>query len=449
MFRALGLGLGPNARVLILSGDDAVAAPLAEGLDRLGWRTVTARALQGALHALADFPIEAVIIDCVAGEDDAAAAAGELRRAYAPARLPVIALALPMAATAQDAFDLILPPAPHPAQAALRLEQAVRSAVAEDEFALRRETFADRGLNLDLPEEAHRPPRILVVGEPAPAFLALSNALQATSAEVVAAFTAYTAFDYLHERAFDAVVLWGGDDQSSALAIAGGMRRNTRLYHVPTLLYLRSNNDLNLSEAYNRGVTDVAAPDVSEQETAARVMSLALAYRRQTSVREALDRVRGSGLMDAATGLFTRDLFASHLSRLGRAAHGLRRPLSLCVLRVSDRPEVARARASGWLDKAMPQIGSMVARLVRSEDTAARLAPEVFALALPATSQPQARLVGERIAAVLGCTAFDAGEGQSPFVVEFDVGAAILGPGQTPADALEQAALQTVRREAG
>ena len=55
------------------------------------------------------------------------------------------------------------------------------------------------------------------------------------------------------------MVLWGGDDQASALAIAGGMRRNTRLYHVPTLLYLRHNADLNLSEAYNRGVTDVAA----------------------------------------------------------------------------------------------------------------------------------------------------------------------------------------------
>jgi two-component system cell cycle response regulator PopA len=97
----------------------------------------------------------------------------------------------------------------------------------------------------------------------------------------------------------------------------------------------------------------------------------------------------------------------------------------------------------------MPQIGSMIARLVRAEDTAARLGPEVFALALPATGQAQARLVGERIAAVLGCTAFEAGDGQPPFVIEFDVGAARLEPGQSAADALQHAAERSGEREAG
>lgn len=441
--------MGPNPRVLILSATDALAAPLASGLDRLGWRTVTARALSGALAAYDDFPVEAAIVDC-SGDEAAAVAAAEALRAYArPGRLPVIGLAPSGGRGDLSGFDLVLPSEPHPAQAALRLEQAVRAAVAEDEFLLRRETFADRGVRLDAPGEPRRPPRVLVVGEPAPAFLALSNALQASDAEVVAAFTAYTAFDYLHEKPFDAVVLWGGDDQASALAIAGGMRRNTRLYHIPTLLYLRNSADLNLSEAYNRGVTDVAAPDVPETESANRILALARAYRRQTAVREALDRVRGSGLMDSSTGLFTRDLFAAHLARLGRAAQVVKRPLSVCVLRVADKPDLTRARIEGFLDKAMPQIGSMIARLVRAEDTAARLGSEVFALALPATSQPQARLVGERIAAVLGCTAFDAGEGQPPFVVEFDVGAARVEPGQTAADALEVAAAQSVQKAAG
>lgn len=432
--------LGPSARVLILSAADAVTGPLAEGLDRLGWRTVTARTLDAACVALGDFPIEAAIVECVAGKADVEAVA-QLRAAVKPLRLPIIALAQAGGRGDFSGFDLVLPSQPHPAQAALRLEQAVRAAVAEEEFALRRDTFGEKGVHLDLPSEPSRPARVLVVGEPAPAFLALSNALQETEGtDVVAAFTAYTAFDYLHERPFDAVVLWGGDDQAAALSIAGGMRRNTRLYHVPTLLYLRHNADLNLSEAYNRGVTDVAAPDVPETESAARIMALARAYRRQTAVRDALDKVRGSGLMDAATGLFTRDLFATHLARLGRSAQALRRPLSVCVLKVAERPEVTRAREGGWLDKAMPQIGSMIARLVRAEDTAARLGPEVFALALPATGPSQARLVGERIAAVLGCTAFENGDGEPPFVIEFDVGVAKLEPGQTAADALEVAA---------
>ncbi len=82
----------------------------------------------------------------------------------------------------------------------------------------------------------------------------------------------------------------------------------------------------------------------------------------------------------------------------------------------------------------------MIGRLVRAEDTAARLGPETFALALPATGLQSARAAAERIAAVIGCTAFDAGEGRPPFVVEFDIGVAEVEPGETAGRALERAA---------
>ncbi len=184
-------------------------------------------------------------------------------------------------------------------------------------------------------------------------------------------------------------------------------------------------------------------------ETARRVLELARTFRRQNAIRQALDKARRSGLMDAATGLFTRDLFASHLGRLVQSSRQRNRPLSLCVLRVSEKPDLAAARAGGWLDRAVPQIGSMIGRLVRAEDTAARLGPEVFALALPATTQSSARAAGERIAAVIACTAFDGGDDKPPFVVEFDIGVAEVELGETAAKALERAAAHSMRRKAG
>jgi two-component system cell cycle response regulator PopA len=157
-------------------------------------------------------------------------------------------------------------------------------------------------------------------------------------------------------------------------------------------------------------------------------------------VRAALEKARGSGLMDAATGLFTRDLFAAHLARLAQAAKQRNRALSVCVLKLADKPELAAPRAGGWLDRAVPQIGSMIGRLVRVEDTAARLGPELFALALPNTHAANGRLAGERIAAVIGCTAFEAGEGNAPFVVEFDLGVAAVTSAESAGRALEEAA---------
>ncbi|NEX91848.1 diguanylate cyclase [Caulobacter sp. 17J65-9] len=438
-----------NARVLIVASDDGLAGPLAEGLDRLGWSTVTASGPFAAVAALQDLEIEAAVVDVAGHEPELYDFGRRLKEACAPRRIPVMAIGVPAAPLDPTAYDLQLAPPLHPVQIALRLEQLVRTAVAEEEFELRQETFTERDAPLASPQEQARPVQVLTVGDPAPKFLALANALQQCGAEVVGAFTPYTAFDYMHDRPFDAVVLWGGEDHGEALAIASGMRRNTRLYHVPNLLYVRSPDQLDLAEVFNRGVTDIAGPNVPEMQTAQRIVALAKAYRRQIGVREALDKARGSGLMDSATGLFSRDLFAAHLAKLTTAARGRNRPLSVCLLKVADRPEVTRARDDGWLDKAMPQIGSMISRLVRSEDTAARLAPEVFALALPATAQGAARLVGERIAAVIGCTAFEAGPGLAPFVAEFEVGTAQLLPGETPAQALERAAAETLQRRAG
>jgi len=437
-----------HARVLIVAKDDVIAGPLAEGLDRLGWRTVTARGPYAATTALADMEIEAAIIDATASVEEAIILARRLRSSYAPRRLPIIAVGDFLEPPQGGPFDLTIAAPLHPAQAALRLESLTRMTIAEEEYELRLETFAEHGRRLDLPQEAEGPFRILAVGEPAPQFLALSNALAASGADATGAFTAYTAFDYLHERAFDAVVLWAGENQAEALSIAAGMRRNTRLYHIPAMLYLQSPAEIGLAEAFHRGVSDLASPETPPAETARRVIELARAYRRQTAIRQALEKARSSGLMDVATGLFTRDLFAAHLARLVQSARLRNRPLSLCVLRISERPDTTVARAGGWLDRAIPQIGSMLGRLVRAEDTVARLGPEVFALALPSTPQSAARAAAERIAAVIGCTAFEAGEKRPAFVVDFDIGVAEVEPGEPAARALERAASRAMQLKA-
>lgn len=422
-----------DPRVLVVAADDVLIGPLCEGLDQLGWSTMTARTLDAAVLVLKDMTVDAAVVDMRGLEGQAIA---RLRQAAAPRYLPILMIG---AGEVEGDVDLAMSSPPHPAQAALRLEQLTRAGIAEEEFRLRQATFAAHGVILSAPDIGETPLQILTAGAADRRFLAMSNALAVGGAEVVAAPTPYTAFDYLHERAFDAAVLWGGQDHAPALSIASGMKRNTRLYHIPLILYLRGVAEVELSDLYHRGFADVAAAETPEDETAMRVLALAHNHRRRQAIRRALDSVRGSDLMDAATGLFTRDLFASHLARLAEGARSRHRALSVCVLRVAEREPIAQARAGGWLDRAMPQIGAMVSRLVRVEDTAARLGPELFALVLPATGSAAARQAAERISAVIACTAFDAGKDRSPFVVEFDVGVAEMQDGETPATVLERA----------
>jgi two-component system cell cycle response regulator PopA len=433
--------LDSDPRVLVVAVDDVLIGPLCEGLDQLGWPTMTARTLNAAVLVLKDMTVDAAVVEARGVEGQAAVA--RLREAAAPRYLPILLIA-GGEDQGSDA-DLVMSSPPHPAQAALRLDQLTRAGIAEEEFRLRQLTFAAHGVTLQAPDLGETPLQILTAGAADRRFLAMSNALSTAGAEVIAAPTPYTAFDYLHERAFDAAVLWGGQDHVPALSIASGMKRNTRLYHIPLVLYLRGAAEVELADLFRRGFADVAAAETPEDETAERVLALARNHRRRQAIRRALDSVRGSDLTDAATGLFTRELFASHLARLAEGARSRNRALSVCVLKVTEREPVVQARHGGWLDRAMPQIGAMVSRLVRVEDTAARLGPELFALVLPATSAPAARLAAERISAVIACTAFDAGKDRSPFVVEFEVGVAEMRDGETPAAVLERASADLPR----
>ncbi len=337
----------------------------------------------------------------------------------------------------------------HPQQISLAIEHMVRACVAEEEYDTRCQTF---NIPLDQAEQltADRTPLCLLsIGQPDPEYLAITHHLREQGAEIVAALSSYSAFDYLHDKTFDAVLLWGGGQPSEALSIASGMRRNTRLYHTPVLLRLNSLVELDLGDAYLRGVNDIANPKASIGEISDRILRLAKLHRRQMTIRRTLESMRRNPEMDKGTGLFGRDLFALHLARLSKAAEARGRPLSICVLKIAETPDVARARQKKLLDRAVPQIGSMIARLVRAEDSAGRLSNDVFALALPATPREAALNVAERIAAVIGCTAFDSGAGKAPYVVEFDVGVAQIQKGEAAANALTRAADSVGDRQAG
>ncbi len=429
----------PHARLLLLSRDDAWLRRLSDSIDRLGLRTIGAVEADAAEAALGDIPIEAVMVSDTSVElwPDIAA---RLRHAAWPRRVPIILMRETDDYRVPEGWDMVFTHDAHPQQIVLMIEHLVRECVAEEEFDTRCTTFNISPETVDNLDNIDTPLGVLSIGSPDPDFLALTHELKAHGVDVVAALSSYSAFDYLHDRTFDSVLLWGGAQPSEQMAIASGMRRNTRLYHTPVLLRLQQEAELDLGDAYLRGVTDIANPKAPVREISDRLERLARSHRRQLTIRRTLEQMRGRAEMDATTGLFGRDLFAAHLARLSQAAAVRQRVLSICVLKIAETPEIASARGRKALDRAVPQIGSMIARLIRAEDSAGRLSNDVFALALPATTMAAARAVGERISAVIGCTAFDSGNGKPPFVVEFDVGAAQLREGEPAAAALIRAA---------
>ena len=443
-----------QARVLLVTRAKNARRDLIEGLAALGWPLSLADSPSAALASVANSLIDIVIIDLINAPQSALAEAAKLgqrlKAAMASRTLMVIALARPNPLGPLDGLDLILAPPLHPTQLAARLEALVRLATAEDEIALRTQTFADQGQCLEISQTSQTPAAygVLMIGEPGPSILALHNALTRSGAEVWATFNIRSGFDSLAGLKPDAVILRAGLDKENALSMAMAARRNKDDFHLPIWLMLSDGIGITPSEAFNRSISDLIAPGSDEVLIADQVLESARLFRRMKRAKSILAESGRSELMDAATGLFTAQLFANHLFGLNKAALASHRPLSVCVLRIAERPDTARARSEGWLDTVMPQLGSMVAQLVRGEDTAARLAPDLFALALPATDAACARLAAARVAAVVGCTQFGTAQGQSPFTLEFDIGVAEVTAGEGAAKALERAASLALQRRA-
>ncbi|WP_312205048.1 hypothetical protein [Brevundimonas sp.] len=113
-----------DPRVLVVADADDQLGSLCEGLDRLGWRTVTARSLDAALLAVSDLPVDAAVVELKSLPEDGLE---RLRLAAAPRYLSILGLGA-ASERGGDGCDLVVSTDPHPLQTAFRLEQCSASA---------------------------------------------------------------------------------------------------------------------------------------------------------------------------------------------------------------------------------------------------------------------------------------------------------------------------------
>ncbi len=410
-----------TARILVVAHEEGALSEAAERLDRLGLKTIQASSDEEAEIAATDFAVEAVMIDGLGRSfDDVVALAKRIKAAVGERPLPILAVAEQSENTpGEGLFASLLRPPVHPAQLEARLQAALRVALMEEEAVQRRKTMASLGEDAfaDFPAGMDKePPAILFVGAAAPQFIALKNALEQAGAHVTAAMTSFTAFDYLHDRSFDAIVLNALGENEPAFTIVAAMRRNTRLFHVPAILLVDPNKFDEVDEAYARGASDLMHANANEAVTRQRILGLARERRRHEQTKAMFESVRTTAVIDKESGLFNPTFFANHLARMTRRAREINRPLSLAVLRASTPPNIEQL----YRESARRQLGGMLRHLVRAEDMASRLGAGAFAIVMPGTAEVSAAIAAKRIEGVIDCTAFESGNDEKPFQLELE-----------------------------
>lgn len=385
-----------RAVTLLVCGDADPAGELAGELCALGFAARPATA-QAAAATLASEPADAII-------------ALERLDLTAPGNTRTV---ISLAGAFPGADAVIVPPA-HPIQIAARVRSLLRLGVLEETARQRLADLGDAGHVLNRGEQAGGSVSVLYAGPPDPAYLRLEHALERAGARTVAAFSTFNAFDYLHERAFDAVVLNTRPKPDIAHTVCSAMRRNTRLYHTPTVLLSHEEVYCAADEAFARGASDILPAFLDVDELGERIMALAHERRRRRLSKGLLESCRISAVLDSETDLFSEGFGQRHLASLMRLAQTQRRPLSVIGLSASV-PGAAGPAEGRHASGALNQFASMLRHCVRAEDLAVRLSGNTFYLALPGTSAADAQIVAARVTAIAECTAYEGADPHTPF----------------------------------
>lgn len=316
-----------------------------------------------------------------------------------------------------------------------QMDAWTRVAIAEEERARRLATATELGIT---PPKAMEPRKLkaLYIGAPSSVFLALEKTLTEQGGLVAAAFTSYTGFDHLHDEPFDAVVLNGAQDPSTALSLCSALRRNATLYHLPTLVLTKPGDSATAASAIDRGASAVCTA-TSPSDASMGWLFEAVRRERRRRVAEHEIRALRDVMGDARTGLWLRKPFDAHLARLANDHHASGRAMSMVVLRVTPAIGAREPSPDVWR-KGFSEIASLAARLMREADSGVTMGGDLIALALPAARLRNAKRTAERIASVAECTAFASGDnGAGPLVFEQSV--VELQPGESGAALLARA----------
>lgn len=321
-----------------------------------------------------------------------------------------------------------------PSLLAAQVEAHLRVAIAADELTRRRATATLLGRTMPSRAQA-RPFRVLYIGAPNALFLTLERVLDAHNGSVAAAFSSFAGFDHLHDEAFDAVVLNGAQQPQTALSLCSALRRNTTLFHLPTLLITAPGDAATAAAAIERGASSTVEEQANPDAGLGWLFEAIRRERRRIACEAELRALRDL-MGDARTGLFHEPAFDVHLERLASDHHASGRQLAVAVLRVMPA-HGARAPAEEVWRKGFTEVSSLAARLMRETDSGAALGRDLLAVALPCSDAAAAKRTAERIASVAECTAFAAGDNGAPLV--FEQAYAELQPGESGAGMLARA----------
>jgi len=176
---------------------------------------------------------------------------------------------------------------------------------------------------------------------------------------------------------------------------------STCLRNLPVIVMTTGDDTTDRNLAFLNGASDFVTKPIDEMEIQARVKVHYTLARTIRELEESRRQLVEQATTDPLTHLKNRRAFFEIGGRALAAARRYDGDLSVAIIDIDFFKRINDTHGHHAGDEALVAIAELLARMVRTEDTCARIGGEEFALLLPGTNRLGAAVLAERIRAAV------------------------------------------------
>jgi two-component system cell cycle response regulator len=418
-------------RLLVLQRPGAPLELVCARLRGWGCQLHACESLAGLLEALAQAPVDIVLID--AGVPDGLPLVSHLKSDPRTRFVPVIVAtaeaealvaSTALAVGADDVFVLPI----EDIELYARIRALARVSVMEVERRRRDAVLAEFGVQPMSDVPAIDRISILLVGpaggDQIQVMTALGGAASAAYAE-----TAESALERLRREDLDVAIITSSHDHHEIERLCAAIRTDAILFDLPVVLIGHPGHLADRSLPFHWGVSDLLfQPEVLRL----RVQAWVRQQRLRRRLRGGLGDEDLAPTTDRLTRLFGHGFLHGFVERLIGQSRTTGTPLSVTAFGVAKMRQINREHGYAAGDRVLAQVGSLIARTSRAEDLPARFGDDRFCLVINGATGREARAASERLATILSQTPLTIAPGEA-LQVTFRTGVAELDYGEDAA----------------
>jgi two-component system cell cycle response regulator len=424
-------------RLLVLQRPGAPLELVCARLRGWGCQLHACESLAGLLEALAQAPVDIVLID--AGVADGLPVVSHLKSDPRTRFVPVIVAtaedeaSVASTALAVGADDVFVLPI-EDIELYARIRALARVSVMEVERRRRDAVLAEFGVQpvAEVPTvPAIDRISILLVGpaggDQIQVMTALGGAASAAYAE-----SAESALERLRREDLDVAIITSSHDHHEIQRLCAAIRADAILFDLPVVLIGDPGHLADRSLPFHWGVSDVLFQPFLPEVLRLRVQAWVRQQRLRRRLRGGVDGEDLAPTTDRLTRLYGHGLLHGFVERLIGQSRTTGTPLSVAAFGIAKMRQINQEHGYAAGDRILAQVGSLIARTTRAEDLPARFGDDRFCLVINGATGREARAASERLATILSQTPLAIARGEA-IQAAFRTGVAELDYGEDAA----------------